>query len=85
MQALISPNEQVFCVSGWDTLVAPPAPIFSAIPDSARVAEVSANPFEVAPPMFWTPCADNVVADQFWYDISNQTINPIPEAPPIPN
>lgn len=47
-----------------------------------RVAEVSANPFPVAEPLFWTPCADDVVADEFWYDPSDQTIKPIPVPPP---
>jgi hypothetical protein len=46
-----------------------------------RVAQVedAANIFEVAPSLFWVDCADNVVADQFWYDPSDQLIkaNPI--------
>ena len=48
-----------------------------------RVAEVEQQAFEVAPPLFWVDCADNVVADQFWYDPSDQTIKPIP-VPPEP-
>jgi hypothetical protein len=46
-----------------------------------RVAQVVANgeTFPVADALFWTACADDVVADQFWYDPSDQTIKPIPQ------
>ena len=39
-----------------------------------RVAQVedAANTFEVAAGLMWVDCADNVVADQFWYDPTDQ-------------
>ena len=45
-----------------------------------RVAQVEpeGQTFEVGSPLFWTPCADDVVADQFWYDPSDQLIKPFP-------
>lgn len=45
-----------------------------------RVAQVVAEgeTFPVALALFWTPCADDVVADQFWYDPSDQQIKPFP-------
>jgi hypothetical protein len=43
-----------------------------------RVAEVVDQLFEVAPPLFWVDCADDVVADQFWYDPNDQLIKPVP-------
>jgi hypothetical protein len=45
-----------------------------------RVAQVEPeeNIFSVADPLFWTDCADDVVADQFWYDPINQQIIPVP-------
>jgi len=52
-----------------------------------RVAQVEsdANIFPVADTLFWTPCADDVVADQFWYDPQDETIKPIPQpTPPEP-
>ena len=55
-----------------------------------RVAQVedAANTFEVAPSLFWVDCADDVVADQFWYDPQDKLVkaNPIvvQEAPPAP-
>ena len=46
-----------------------------------RVAQVepSNQTFPVAPDFFWTPCNDDVVADQFWYDPQDKTIKPIPQ------
>ena len=58
--ALISPNEQVYSYD--KTLL------------GVRVAEVCDTPFEVASPLFWVECADDVVADQFYYDTDMQTI-----------
>lgn len=45
-----------------------------------RVAQVEqdANIFPVAEGLFWVPCANDVVADQFWYDPVDQTIKAIP-------
>jgi hypothetical protein len=45
-----------------------------------RVAQVEpdANVFAVAEAMFWAPCADDVVADKFWYDPTDNTIKAIP-------
>jgi hypothetical protein len=39
-KALISPNENVFCISAW-TDQSPMQPIFTAIPNAGRVAEVT--------------------------------------------
>jgi hypothetical protein len=47
-----------------------------------RVCEVVASPFEVADPLFWTACNDDVVADEFYYDTATQQIDPIPQKPP---
>lgn len=68
--ALISPNQEVYKYDGT--------------PLGYRVADTSQTPFEVAPPLFWTACADNVVADQFYYDPSTQQIDPVPVPPPPP-
>ena len=45
-----------------------------------RVAEVVAqgNEFEVNSALFWVECADDVVADEFWYDPSDELIKPFP-------
>ena len=49
-----------------------------------RVAEVADSPFPVGEPLFWVDCADDVVADQFWYDPATQTILPVPVPEPVP-
>jgi len=71
-QALISPTEQVYSYSG--TLL------------GERVAEVTTQPFEVAPPLFWIACSDDCVADYWYYDTTSLScllipIRPIVEIP----
>jgi hypothetical protein len=49
-----------------------------------RVAQVVTNnaTFPVAEPdLFWVDCEDNVVADLFWYNPSDQQIKPISQPP----
>jgi hypothetical protein len=75
-KALISPNEQVSYISGWDGQ----NPVYTEL--GQRVAEVCDAEFEVATPLFWLDCADDVVADQFYYD--GTAIQAIPESPPKP-
>ena len=53
MQALISPDEKVRDIDG-NVL-------------GNRVAEVGQSAFPVADPLFWVECADEVVADQFYW------------------
>jgi hypothetical protein len=77
--ALISPNESpIKYVSGWTTDT-PPEPIFTPIKNSCRVAEVETQPFEVSPPLFWTPCDNDVVADQWYYNTADEQIYPVPK------
>jgi hypothetical protein len=68
--ALISPEEKVYKYDG--TLL------------GERVAEVADTTFEVAPPLFWVECADDIVADQFYYDAETQAIIPVPVKPKPP-
>jgi hypothetical protein len=68
--ALISPEEKVYKYDG--TLL------------GVRVAEISDTTFEIAPPLFWVACADDVVADQFYYDEGTQAIIAVPVKPKPP-
>jgi hypothetical protein len=72
MQALISSTEEVYKYDGT--------------PIGWRVAQVEPDDkiFPVADTMFWVTCADNVVADQFYYDNVNKTIDAIPVKPVQP-
>jgi hypothetical protein len=82
--ALISPNESpIKYISGWTTDT-PPEPIWTPIENSCRVAEVENKTFEVALPLFWTPCDDDVIADQFYYNTADEQIYPVPEPAPYP-
>jgi hypothetical protein len=80
-QALISPDETVNYISAW-TEDKPKQPIYTVIESAERVAEVCENEFEVAPPLFWQTCADNVVADQWYFNSVSQEFIPVP--PPAP-
>lgn len=76
--ALISPNEDVSWLSDWSN----DQPIYTLISNANRIAEVSTTQFEVASPLFWIACADDVIADLFYYDSVTQTICAIPEPTP---
>lgn len=67
MFALISPNEEAWSNGTPRVLL------------GQRVAEVATNQFPVAPPLFWMSCANNVVADQYYYDPNTQQIIKKPE------
>ena len=45
-----------------------------------RVAQVEPDnqTFPVAAGLFWMSCADNVVADQFWFDPATNTFQAFP-------
>ena len=60
-------------------LISPNEPVQTG----CRVAQVEAeeNIFSVADPLFWLNCADDVVADQFWYDPSDGQIKLVPVLP----
>lgn len=76
--ALISPNEQISYISAWDGQT----PVYTVL--GQRVAEVTDAEFEVALPLFWLLCADDVTAMGFYYNATSQAIVQIPESPPQP-
>ena len=82
--ALIAPMQApIQYVSEWTTDT-PPEPILIPIENSCRVAEVESQTFEVALPLFWTECENDVVADQWYYNTSDKEIYPVPEPAPYP-
>lgn len=72
MKALINPNEEVKYISSYDdqepidTLVGKRNPIYTVV--GKRICEVAENEFEVASPLFWTYCNNDVTADSHYYD-----------------
>ena len=90
-QALIDPTTQVDALTSWtpnpDPLGKPKYfPVMTPIDNSARVAEVVPNgsAFPVAIPLFWTNCADDVVADQWYYNTQTEQILVVPDPAPVP-
>lgn len=86
MNALISPNEISPYIVGWtyNAVTRRWEPVEADVPDSWRVAQVQETTFEVADPMFWTACADDVVADAWYYQTTTGEILPIPAPAPVP-
>ena len=76
--ALISPNEQISYISAWDGQT----PVYTVL--GQRVAEVENIQFEVAPPLFWLECADDVTAMGFYYNATSLAIVQVPDSPPQP-
>ena len=82
MKALISPEENpIFHIISWSGN--PANPVMEAYPNSCRVAQVEPNEqtFPVADPMFWADCADDVIADQFYYNTATNEILPVVNVP----
>lgn len=86
MKALISPREISPYVAGWtyNSKSKQWEPVFDDVPDSWRVAQVQEDAFEIAEPLFWVDCADNIVADLWFYQTSTGEILPIPDPASIP-
>jgi hypothetical protein len=90
MKSLININESVSKIVSW---VKNPKwdgqskdeylPEYGVIANAARVCQVEQDSqvFPVAEPLFWVDCSDNVIADCFYYDTVNKTIQPIVNAP----
>jgi Phage tail assembly chaperone protein len=64
--ALISPQELIYSQDG--TLL------------GERIAETSNNPFPVAEPLYWIECADEVNANDWYFDTATSTfqLKPLP-------
>jgi hypothetical protein len=64
-KALISPNESVIHYDGSTVL-------------GHRIAEVHDTGFDVALPLHWIDCADDLVVDTHYYDAGDSTIKAKP-------
>jgi len=85
-KALIDPlNTEVQHISSWEVKTNTVdgndeptwVPVYSVYENAQRVAQVEDTDFEVASPFFWVDCADNVVADQWYYDASDSTLKQV--------
>ena len=48
-----------------------------------RIAEIHKTGFEVAEPLFWVECFNNLVVDEYYYDPLDNIIKTIPKPQPI--
>jgi len=67
MKALISPNDPKADDDG--TII------------GIRVLETNPTGFEVAPPLFWIECEDNIDPGECYYDTNSETIKTVPGYP----
>lgn len=82
--ALISPSEKISVISEWNELGNDYTPICSEI--GARIAEVSATRFDVAEPLFWVSCLDEIASELFCYDGNSFVTIPMDlDCPPSTN
>jgi hypothetical protein len=87
-KALISPNEtQIEYVSSWVLVDGEYTPVMTHIDDACRVAQVVEinEEFPISPPLYWTDCDDNVKADDYYFNTTNNTIVQLPESAPRPS
>jgi hypothetical protein len=81
-KALINLNQNVSYIAYWTkqqdgTYI----PVNQYYENSAAVCEVVDSEFPVAEPLFWVDCTDTVIAYQYYYDTSDNTIKLIVNAP----
>jgi len=55
-------------------LISPIEPVQSGY----RVAQVEQSAFDVALPLFWVDCTNEIKADRFWYDPLDQSLKLVP-------
>jgi hypothetical protein len=57
-----------------EALISPLEPVAGGY----RVAQVATESFEVALPFYWMRCADDVVADEWYFDPTTRSIKQVP-------
>ena len=50
-----------------------------------RVAQIHETGFDVAEPLFWVDCPNDLIEDQKWYDPSDNTFKDAPILPAAEN
>lgn len=72
-KALIDTQTSVQYISSWEGI----SPIYSTYENSARVCEVVENEFPVYETLFWLDCSEDIIADQYYYDLKTKSIKKI--------
>jgi hypothetical protein len=87
-KALVDPNTKVKYISSWTDPISdgkPYLPVYEEIENSQRLAEVANTEFPVASPLFWIDCPDEAIADEWYYDSSQQVFSVVPLDAIYPN
>ena len=74
MKALINPNEIVVHIESWTETG---EPISKNI--GLRVVDVADVVFEVAEPLYWLDCPNDVNRDEFYFDVENDQFKVRPQ------
>lgn len=89
-KALVNPNLTASYISEWlhnvqnDTYTA----VYSVYANSQLIEDVEDSEFDVAQPLYWLDCNDNVVTYRWYLDTSDNQIKEIVDAPypgPVPS
>lgn len=83
-KALISSIESVSYISSWAKSGNIFTPIVTIIPNAMRIAEVTEEEFPVYKTLFWVDCANDVVADKWYWDSFSKSVIVKPEDAPYP-
>lgn len=51
---------------------------YEAVLDGQRIAEVVETPFEIAQPLHWVPCGEDVATNTHYFVPKTNTITPLP-------
>jgi hypothetical protein len=78
MKALIDTTTSVNHIVSWNGTT----PVIEIYPNSQRICEVVEQEFPVADNLIWIDCANDVVADQFYYDSATKTIKSVVNVEP---
>jgi hypothetical protein len=83
MKALIDPNASVSYIVSWSFFNNQYYPNYQTYPDSARVCQVEPDNqiFPVADPLYWEDCPDNIIADQYWFNLVTKEYAEVQNAP----
>jgi hypothetical protein len=72
MKALINPLEITYQITAWELNGAEYVPTQTQL--GYRVCEVNQNSFDVAEPLFWVDCQDELLADNYFFDINTKEL-----------
>jgi hypothetical protein len=82
MKALIETAMTIRRRTGYDS---DGVSIMEEIPNSARIAQIAEDVFDVAAPLFWVDCDDSITTTKHYYDTSDSSFKLINNATKDPS